>query len=180
MQPNPPFQTPPARAQTNGWGVAGFVVSLVGFLGSCLGGAILCPLGLIFSIIGVRREPRGLAIAGIVLGALGSVWAVVAMLIFGTLTAGCLGLAMSQVPNIIAINEASQGVQKYYKEKGQLPASLDEVAAAVPGTPTKGKDGTAIVYTVDDAHSFTLRLPGPDGAMNTKDDIVTRGDVGKQ
>ena len=50
-------------------GVAGFVVSLVGF--TSLG--LLSPIGLILSIIGMRREPKGLAIAGLVVGIVGTI-----------------------------------------------------------------------------------------------------------
>lgn len=61
------------QAQANDIGVAGFVLSLIGFL-TC---GCLSPLGLILSVAGLSREPRGLAIAGTVLGGLGSAWIVI-------------------------------------------------------------------------------------------------------
>jgi molecular chaperone DnaK len=63
-QPEPTPAPPP----TNGLGIAGFVCSLVGL---CAGG-LLSPVGLILSLVALGREPRGFAIAGVILGALGS------------------------------------------------------------------------------------------------------------
>ncbi len=48
----------------NGFGLAGFIISLV----SVLTVFLLAPLGLILSLIGLRKAPRGLAIAGAVIG----------------------------------------------------------------------------------------------------------------
>src|SRR5882724_11802812 len=61
-------QQPQAPA-TNGMGLAGFIISLIGWL-TC---GVLCPIGLIFSAIGMRKEPRGMAIAGFVIGLLGTI-----------------------------------------------------------------------------------------------------------
>ena len=69
----PPYGIPyPQPRQSNGIGIAGFVVTLVnmvlGFIPFvnflCI---ILLPLGLILSIIGMLKSPRGLAIAGLVI-----------------------------------------------------------------------------------------------------------------
>ena len=70
-------QAPPP---SNGLGVAGFVLSLLGFLGTC---GLLSPIGLILSLIALRKQPRGLAIAGVIIGAVGSLWFLVALLILG-------------------------------------------------------------------------------------------------
>ena len=64
------------EGQSNGLGTAGFVLALINFIFSFIPFlSILCcilwPLGLIFSIIGIFRKPRGLAIAGLVLSLLG-------------------------------------------------------------------------------------------------------------
>lgn len=58
--------------QTNGLGTAGFIVSLISFF--CLG--LTSPVGLFLSCLGVLSRPRGMAFAGVVLGALGSWWLV--------------------------------------------------------------------------------------------------------
>jgi hypothetical protein len=56
--------------QSNGFGVAGFVVSLISFF--CCG--LTAPLGLLMSVIALAWPPRGFAFAGTLLGALGSWW----------------------------------------------------------------------------------------------------------
>ncbi len=57
--------------QKNGMGTAGFVLSLIGLLFCWVPflNILLWILGLVFSIIGVTRQPKGLSIAGIVLSA---------------------------------------------------------------------------------------------------------------
>lgn len=77
-QPQPQPQVQPQQIiinqqapapQKNGLGVAGFVLALLGviFCWVPVLGWILWVLGLIFSIIGMFRRPKGLAIAGLVL-----------------------------------------------------------------------------------------------------------------
>lgn len=71
--------------RSNGFGTAGFVLSLVA-IATC---GILSPIGLILSIIGLFKQPRGMAAAGTVLGTLGSIW----MFTIGlTMVAGLMGL----------------------------------------------------------------------------------------
>ena len=59
--------------KSNGMGTAGFVLALIAlFLGWVpFLGWIVWLLGLIFSAIGVFREPKGLAIAGLVISLIG-------------------------------------------------------------------------------------------------------------
>lgn len=58
--------------ETNGIGITGFVLALCALLFSWtpILNWILWTLGLIFSLIGIFRKPRGLAIAGLVLSCL--------------------------------------------------------------------------------------------------------------
>ncbi|MDR2138307.1 MAG: DUF4339 domain-containing protein [Tannerella sp.] len=62
---------PPAR-ETNGTGTAGFVLSLVGlFLGWIpVLGWLAWLIGLILSFVGIFKEPKGLAIAGLVISSI--------------------------------------------------------------------------------------------------------------
>src|SRR4051794_20572043 len=100
-QPNPygqPYQpypyNPPTPAPTNGLGIAGFVVSLVGLI---LTGGILCPIGLLLSLFALFRRPRGFAIAGFIIGIIGSL-ALIAVLAFF----GLMGFACFHIGNIAA------------------------------------------------------------------------------
>ena len=120
VAPVPPRQPSPAAAshprapaatatvvaqgpQSNGLGVAGFVLSLLGLF-SC---GILSPIGVILSLLGITKQPRGLAIAGLILGLVGMVCLVVlfansypwlALLSATTLLAG--GIAYAAWPPI--------------------------------------------------------------------------------
>ena len=67
-----PYYNQPQPSRSNGLGVTGFVLSVLALL---LGwvpviGWIVWLLGLIFSLIGIFRKPRGLAIAGLLLSLL--------------------------------------------------------------------------------------------------------------
>jgi len=62
----------PAR-QSNGCGIAGFVLALIAlFLGAIpVVGWILWILGLVLSFVGLFKSPRGLAIAGLIISLIG-------------------------------------------------------------------------------------------------------------
>ena len=58
--------------KSNGLGTAGFVLALVGFILGIIPvlnfvGWICLVLGFIFSLIGVFKQPKGLAIAGLII-----------------------------------------------------------------------------------------------------------------
>ena len=87
QQPNynqqPPqqnYQQPPQQTyyveqprKSNGLGVAGFILAIIGlFLGWIpVIGWVIWFLGLLFSFIGIFKAPRGLAIAGLIISLLG-------------------------------------------------------------------------------------------------------------
>lgn len=77
--------------KSNGMGVAGFVLALLGviFIWVPALNWILWLLGLIFSIIGVCRAPRGLAIAGLVLSA---IYLIILFVVIGALFAAASAL----------------------------------------------------------------------------------------
>ncbi len=67
--------------KSNGMGTAGFVLALLGLILCWIPVLdwILWLLGLIFSIIGVFRQPKGLAIAGLVISCLGLIILIVVL-----------------------------------------------------------------------------------------------------
>lgn len=79
-------QAVPEAPKTNGMGVAGFVLALLGlFLGWVpVLGWILWVLGLIFSVIGVFRTPKGLAIAGLIITFIGLIVLIILGAVFAT------------------------------------------------------------------------------------------------
>ena len=69
MPQDPVFVHAHAAPQpANTLGLAGFITSVVGILF----GGLLCPVGLILSLVALGRPPRGFAVAGAVIGLLGS------------------------------------------------------------------------------------------------------------
>ena len=75
------FNQPPVivhihEKKQNGLGIAGFVLALLGLLLGWIPvlGWILWVLGLIFSLIGIFRAPRGLAIAGLIITFIGLIF----------------------------------------------------------------------------------------------------------
>lgn len=66
----------PPKRKSNGLGVTGFVLSILGFF-TCF---TLSPLALLFSLLGMFKAPRGLATAGMVLSLIGTALAFVTMM----------------------------------------------------------------------------------------------------
>lgn len=83
-------QTTPEAPKTNGMGVAGFVLALLGLLLSWVPSLnwILWVLGLVFSFVGVFRNPKGFAIAGLIITFIG----IITLLILGTLLVAVVSL----------------------------------------------------------------------------------------
>ncbi len=165
-------QQPSTRPPSNGLGVAGFVVSLVGFLA--------CPLvsvvGMIMSFIAMFREPRGFAIAGFVIGLLGSLVMLVialffgaAMLVFGAAISIAGFKGIEATGEMIEIGEA---VVDYRKATGAYPGSLESLTnvAADERTDPWGKPYEYVLSA--DGSSFTLKTLGEDGVAGTPDDIA--------
>lgn len=164
---------------TNGFAIAGFVVSLVGFF-SC---GIFSPVAVVLSAIGMRREPKGLAIAGLIIGAVGCVL----LLLYGLgLVLALLGVGVAAGAASGVIAEAAQSleavanvqildvrIQQYQAEHGgTLPETLDELSASVPLTDPWGNP---LRYEPLDDGEYDLRSAGPDGRFDTADDIRATG-----
>jgi len=104
---------------SNGLGTAGFVLSLIGFI-TC---GLLCPLGFLLSLFGMLKPPRGLAIAGTILGGLGSIW----LFFFGfAIVAGFIGIGS-------AASEAARELELRNSEmEGRLPEDAMSVGSESP------------------------------------------------
>ena len=168
-----PYQQPPAggqmyvqQAPSNGLGIAGFVTSLIGVV-TC---GFLSPVGLVFSLIGLTKQPRGLAIAGTILGLLGSVW----LFVVGfALVMGFLGLskAVTAIAEVESTRQkgrqAAQAVEQERDRTGSLP---NEAAGnQLVGSHTDHWN-RPFRYKVS-GDSFSLVSFGADGQEGTTDDI---------
>jgi hypothetical protein len=122
--PQPIQQTIVIENRSNGLGTAGFVVSLLGFL-TC---GLICPLGMLISFFGMFMRPRGTAIAGFVLGVVGSAWLWIAGLgVLATITG--VGAAARQAARDAAKKaEEAKAAAVAPAPKIDLPAATDAPA----------------------------------------------------
>lgn len=179
----------------NALGIAGFVISIVGL---CSGG-VISPIGLVMSLVALRNQPRGFAIAGTVIGAVGSCGilvalvvvpvALVAVLVTVLVAAGAAGaaaaLAGSAGPSIetqvetafLAIN-----LEEYHKQHGSYPQTLDEGLANLKTDSGLRKDHWDRAYGYEaapDGSKYWLFSVGEDGVAGTADDMMSKVSVEK-
>ena len=162
---------PPHSSPTNGLGIAGFILSLVGLILTC---GLLSPLGLLLSLFALFKPPRGFAVAGVITGLVGS-----AMLAF-------FGYAI--VMRALGIGEAARAAAK----TAQTMAVIDQAQAVIEqhraesGELPEGIEGNKLVIGIQDAWQnslrydrmngdYLIRSAGPDGEFETADDL-TSGD----
>lgn len=152
--------------ESNGLGIAGFVVSLVGLVATC---GILCPIGLILSLVGLSRQPRGLAIAGTVLGAIGSAW----MALFGfamVLSLLGLGAAAGMLSQVMEtereLQQAEQVIEIHVREHGFPPG--EDLGNELLGERLDAW-GRSLRYELD-GELYRVVSAGLDGEFGTQDD----------
>jgi hypothetical protein len=157
------------RSTTNGMGLAGFILSLVGlFSAGCLS-----PIALVFSLIGLAKEPRGFAIAGLVISLVSLLGWVIGFAIFGVafvgLLAGAVGLAALAGPVQAEFDVITDQLNARYAETGSYPATLSELPLARETLQNAGGEDYLYTPTV---MGFELRDVGLDGQEGTDDDAV--------
>lgn len=162
----------PAPSGRNTLGLAGFIVSLVGL---CSGG-VLSPAGLAISFAALFRRPRGLAIAGFVLGLAGSGFLVAMIAVAGTalLAAMLTGLIAGQGPLEAAVDgwRIRDAVEAYVQEHGWPPASANELAMLEPET-VLDRWGREYHITIDPENGeIRMASDGADGVPATDDDLI--------
>lgn len=163
--------------QSNGLGLAGFIVSLVGLL-AC--GGLICPVGAIMSAFALKREPRGFAIAGLILGLIGSAWMIVAVFVIGLgAIAAAIGLGALLYAGEVALdaNNIREAINAQVAAGEAAPATLDDVKGIQEGWKTD-KWGQGYHFTLaEDKKSFKLVSDGPDKKPGTLDDIQLEFDL---
>jgi hypothetical protein len=169
--PPPPYQQRIIIQQvgegSNGLGIAGFVVSLVGLLLTC---GLISPIGLILSIAGLFKPPRGMAIAGFIIGLLGSLW----LAAFGfVMLLGMIGFGVAgqMAQTTVAIQQASAVIEDYRAEHKALPDNAEGSRLLA------GKNDAwdhPLSYKKLDDEAFEITSAGMDGKPSTGDDIRRR------
>ena len=158
--------------RSNGFGLAGFITALVGIV-SC---GLLSPIGVILSAIGLRKEPRGFAIAGLVIGLLGSIWLVLGGLALGVMCAGLaaagikVGDLMPYGQTIDQMETAQRAVASYVSaHNGELPADMATFLGDQGLNLADAWKNAIRVERTDGG--FRVWSAGPDGQFDSKDDV---------
>lgn len=166
------YGEPEAAKGSNGFGVAGFVVSLVAF---CVGG-LLSPISLILSLIGLTRAPRGFAIAGLILSLIGCV------VLSGAIWLGNQMLPAFRAGSELAIEHlvvTSKLEEHAKKSDGQMPADLSSLGLSQDEMTDPW--GNAYVYQrSEDGKGWTITSSGMDKQAGTEDDVVFKSDMTSQ
>lgn len=157
-------------APTNGLGVAGFIVSLVGLVATC---GLLCPLGLLLSLLALFKRPRGFAFAGTVIGMVGTAFIACFFGLFAAAVftrAGTAAVEQTRAETEAVLAEAEQIIDSYLIENGELPEDIEGnklLVELVDGW------GGSIRYDRDDERRYLVRSPGEDQEFDTADDVVS-------
>lgn len=168
--PPPYHQSYGQPAPTNGLGVAGFVVSLVGLVVTC---GLLCPLGLLLSLFGLFKRPRGFAIAGTIVGLVGTAFIALFFFLFAAALVARTNTAVMQEEHALTADvlaEAEQIIDIYQIDNGSLPEDIEGnklLVDLVDGW------GGSIRYDREDDRRYLVRSPGQDGEFDTDDDVVS-------
>ncbi len=165
------------RPPSNGLGVAGFIVSLVGLLATC---GALAPVGLLLSTIAIFKKPRGFAFAGIVIGLIGTV----IISVIALTGAAAVGFAADQVrvqeqmaereQAQIQIAGLAERVGVFHQQNARPPLALDLLPYVDP-TMLIDPWGRAFEFEPD-IDGFAIRSVGPDGVGFTDDDVYQMWD----
>ncbi|MCH8150795.1 MAG: type II secretion system protein GspG [Planctomycetes bacterium] len=167
--------------QTNGMAIAGFVCSLVGLVS---GGHLLSPIGLILSLVALKREGgRGWAIAGIIIGGLGICGWLIAFLVVGTAMLAALGLGAAVTAVVLSEPERTEltvdaaaitlAIEAHREVTGALPADLDALDLGAPFLTDPWGNPYRYILLPDRA-GYEIITNGPDGAPDTADDFNAR------
>ncbi|MDG1875343.1 MAG: DUF4190 domain-containing protein [Mariniblastus sp.] len=164
---NYPMQMSPLpEKDENPVGLTGFIISVIGLF-LC---GIPSIIGLLISAIGLRKAPRGFAIAGLLISFLG----LVELLALGFLAYSTYRLADDGVRTFknLAVNQLleieANSIGREWEKLERVPTQQegDDLIAG-----KRDINGNSIAYETDGS-SFSLRAAGNDGKLQTEDDVV--------
>ena len=167
----PPYRHPYVQpAPTNGLGIAGFIVSLVGIVVTC---GALCPLGLLLSLFALLKRPRGFAIAGTIIGLVGTGFIALFFGLFATAVLTRAGTAVVEEQTGLTADvlaEAEHIIDTYHIDNGKLPEGIEGNKLLVG---LEDGWGGSIRYDHEDELRYLVRSPGEDGEFDTDDDVTS-------
>lgn len=150
------------RPQSNVLGIVGFILSFC-----------VSPIGLILSLIALRKPPRGLAIGGVVVGVLGTVvWAV----LIASMAAGWKYIKAG-IEGVTDYQQINAAMTSYHQNNGSYASSLDDLSGL---TSDEKIDAWGTAYRLEvkpDGSGWDLISAGMDGKFGTSDDITLTNDM---
>lgn len=154
---------PPPPAPRNSLGTAGFLISL--FSPLTLG--LIAPLGLLLSLLALRKSPRGWAFAGVLLG--GTISAIVGSIGYAGY-AGCMEGHRRHVKHQarVSIQEAEALIEEYRADFGILPDGVEGNKKIIQREITDPWGEFVSYERASDG--YRIRSAGPDGKFETDDD----------
>lgn len=156
------------RSSPNYLGAWGFGISLFGLFFTF---GLLCPLGMLLSFFGLFARKRGIAVAGLILGGIGSLFVMAGV--------GAVALAATsvhhyqvEVPKIEqtreVLHQACIEIETYRQENEKLPEGIEGNKLVL-----KFEDGfgNAVRYEPEEDGDYGIRSAGSDGTFDTDDDL---------
>lgn len=155
-------------SSSNVLGAWGFGISLFGLLMTF---GLLCPLGLLLSFFGLFAKKRGIAIAGTIIGGIGT--SIVAVGIGSiAMAANAVHHYQVEVPKIQetrqVLDTACVEIESYRQENNKLPEGIEGNKLVL-----KFEDayGNSVRYEPEEDGKFAIRSAGIDGQFDTSDDL---------
>jgi hypothetical protein len=173
---------PRAAPETNGLGVASFIFSILGFVLLPVVGSVV---GLVLGFVAMRREPKGLAVAGTAISAIGLLLSCAGIVFFammvGFFTRTMQGFSVQSSTAVTLRTQqwAADATAAHFATTGEWPADLESVSG---GTGVMDAWGTPMALRVNSEVSrdgggsdapprATIESAGPDGVFDTEDDL---------
>jgi hypothetical protein len=164
------------REPRNQLGLVGFVLSLVGILGTC---GLLCPLGALISFLALFKRPRTLAFLGLLIGLAGSLgfifWGFAALV--AVLGLGTAAVALESGPRLDTLqtlSRAQSALTTHYRKHNDTLPNANEWRSVLSRAGVSTVDGwnRPYDYSIEGDNKFVLISAGPDGTFHTEDDIT--------
>ena len=169
------YQTPQTAAQpSNTLGLVGFILVMVGLFGFCFGPAFLLGIvGAVMCGIAVFKTPRGLAIAGLIVGLVELAIVGFVVFVLGVILVSGANTASQNTKTALGRSNASTisfNIDRFQRENNRLPATLAELSLT---SDTTDGFGNQIRYLPNlTAGTYKLMGNGWDGKPNTADDFT--------
>lgn len=141
------YPPPPAKPSSdmNIFGLIGLILSVLGFMT-----LIAAPIGLIFSLIGMRHEQKGLAIAGVIVGIFSTLYAAtIAFIMF--MYFGMIGTMCCFAANMVKEQSAQEQAAKAAVAPllNKTPAEIEIHGLSIPPFNSSTQASGEAVYTDD-------------------------------